>query len=241
MDELKMFTSLITERELPDALLSPEKWQTQPLPGEHAVDLGPFRQTWEKLQPGNTERDRAAWDRELAPPLHQALRDLAHREAADLRFWHWLCIVSMPSLVWQRWYGSIPRPEQIAGILKSKRALAGRFLGRSTLAGVSRNALARLWWCAEMLWSPADQYRLVQVALTNQDLFQAVFERKLGIYQPAARACFRVLEDKTLNEGRELIVRVNHLLTTVTLEALEEDEIVSVLERELGTIRKARV
>ena len=106
-----------------------------------------------------------------------------------------------------------------------------RFLGAGTLRGTSRNALARLWWCAESLSSGQDGYRLARQALARQDLFQAIFERQFGLYPPAVRACLRRFGNSGVSERewRDGTRRLNHYLTTIVLEALSEDEILELL------------
>jgi hypothetical protein len=71
----------------------------------------------------------------------------------------------------------------------------------------------------------------VYEALANQDFFQAIFERKFGLYPPAARACLDVLRDASEDERREATKRLNHYLTTIVLENLTEGDIRELLAR----------
>jgi hypothetical protein len=132
--------------------------------------------------------------------------------------------------VWKRWLGNIPDSPAVA--LESG-SLWQRFLGnqsgKSTLSGMSRQALARLWWCAEILGTE-DGYRLARTAVRRQDLYQAVFEREFGLYPPAARACIKFFDGRSENEAREGTRRLNQLLSTLVLETLDEDDIMQMLE-----------
>lgn len=191
------------------------------------VDLSEVREIYEDAvarYSGRGNAERAVLDRELVEPLHRAMRHLSRRDAADMRLWHWLCTAELPDLVSWRWYGSenIPREDLT-------QSLAGRFIGSGTLNGVSRNALARLWWCAESLYSELDGYRLAREALKIQDRFQAIFERYFGLYPPAARACIRQYESASQKDWRDGTLRLNHYLTTIVLETLSEDDVTELL------------
>jgi hypothetical protein len=142
-----------------------------------------------------------------------------------MRFWHWLCIFVFPDFVWYRWYGQLPQDP--AAVLTSP--MTERFLGTSSLNGVSRNSLARLYWCAAALHTEEDGYRYVIDALTKQDLFQAIFERKFGLYQPAAKACLEEMVQASEQEWRVGVRRLNHYLTTSVVEILSKEEVKELL------------
>jgi len=174
---------------------------------------------------------RAKLDRELAMPLHRSLLGLSRRKATDMQFWQWLCVCEFKDIVWYRWYGRIPTT--FSGIITPP--LAERFLGAPTLHGVSRNTFARLWWCAEPLYSEEDGYDLVHIALSRQDFFNQMFERLFCLYIPAARAFVRVFRDSSQDEIREAAKEdeireaakeLDHYFTTIVAEALNEEDII---------------
>lgn len=220
--ELRRYAEPCSVRDLPRLLADPTAAPSEPL--GLTRDFQQVRAVFQRLLEEKPGDDRAAWDAELVEPLHRALRGLSYRVAADMRFWHWMCIAQFQDLVWHRWYGGVPDP-----LPEIRPALAGRFLGSPTLHGVSRNALARLWWCAESLYSDAEGYSLARQALAKQDLFQAIFERKFGLYPPAVRACLRKFRDAGEEAWREGTRRLNHYLTTIVAEALSEEEIAALL------------
>lgn len=225
--ELRRFTSLIHPQML-GAILSGES-SAESEPTGVTADLGPVKALVKDLVERGAYRrpsERTGWDRQLVEPLHSALSHLTVRMASDMRFWQWLCVEVMSDFVWARWHGSVPEGPPEGAIPPS---LAGRFLGRQTLNGVSRNALSRLWWCGQTLGSPQDGYRLAREALQNQDFFQTIFERELGLYPPAARACLHALRNATEDERRMAVKRLNHYLTTIAVEVLSEEDIVSLL------------
>ena len=165
------------------------------------------------------------WDGHLVEPLHQALHHLPRRILLDMRLWQWICCSELSSYVWYRWYGSMP--ERPAEVLTS--ALSERFLGVSTLRGVNRNALSRLYWCADALISEDEGYLFARKALENQDFFQAMFERAVGLHPPALRACLQVLENASEDDRRAALRRLNHYLTTIAAEVLDEQDIRNLL------------
>lgn len=215
------FVSLVSQHMLPAALLEPERVETEPV--GLAVDLSEVKSLLDELVASN--EPESTWDRIVAPVLHQKLRNLPRRLAADMRLWQWLCIAAFPEFVWHRWCGGIPSDMTAA----LRPSVVERFLGAPTLRGISRNTFARLWWCAECLYDERDGYKWVEAALANQDFFQGIFERELGLYPPAARACIRVLLDETEEQRRQALKRLNHLLTTIVLEVLDEQQIMNLL------------
>lgn len=163
-------------------------------------------------------------DAKLIEPLHRAL-PITLREAADMRIWHWLT-VRCQEIVWQRW-PKYHRQWQETGELKGEAV--SRFLGRNSLNGVSRNTLARLWWTAEQM-SEGDDYSLARDAVENQDRFQAIFERRYGLYLPAARACLESFQGLSEDEVRDAARWLQQCLSTTVLEHLSEAEISALLE-----------
>ena len=224
--ELERYVRPVREGELARLLDDPAAVETEPIGTE--ADLAEVREVFEGVleeYPQLRGAERAVLDRTLAEPLHRALAHLTPRQASDMGFWHWLCIAGLPDVVSWRWYGAATIP----GEALEKRALAERFLGAGTLRGISRNALARLWWCAGSLHTGEDGYALAREVLAKQDLFQAIFERDFGLYPPAARACVRYFGNASEGEWRRGTLRLNHYLTTIVLETLSEDDVLELL------------
>lgn len=227
--ELKRYTRPIDRQELGKVMAEQAPVETEPA-GVGTAEFAPVREVLYELlkRPHESNRQRAAWDRELVEPLHRAMPGLTRRVAADMRFWHWLCIDELNDLVWYRWHGSVP--DVPPDVLEGREGLAGRFVGTSSLGGISRNALARLWWCAESLRSEFDGYEAARDALLNQDLFQAIFERRLGLYPPLARAILDRFKGATQAEFRLPVKRLNNYATTFVLETLSEDDLGNMLD-----------
>lgn len=175
---------------------------------------------------GGEERRRSHWDAELAEPLHTAMRGLQRRQATDMRLWHWLCTnpAQLRTFVWHRWRGAVPVETSDA----MRPSLAAHFLGRASLNGFSRNALARIYLCAETLHSEEDGYELVRRALGNTDLYSGIFERKLGLAPAAARAAVRALDHPGIDH-RPSLLRLNHVATTLALECMSGEEVSTFL------------
>ena len=220
--ELRRFSIPLTIRQLAVALEDSSNIETESL--GIVADFKEVKTAFKDFRTANagaSSSERAKLDRELAMPLHKALAHLTRRASTDMHMWHWLCICEFKDVVWYRWYGNVPT--DLSSTIST--SLAERFLGTPTLHGISRNALARLWWCVESLYSESDGYELVNLALGNQDFFQAVFERGFSLYIPAARACLRTLRNASEDERREAVRELNHYFTTITAEALSEEDI----------------
>ena len=167
----------------------------------------------------------------LVEPLHTHLSALTRGQAADMRVWHWLCAVAFPELVWHRWRDEgPPDPDMLPQTLTT--AVVRRFLGTSTLAGVSRNTLARLWWTGEHL---GGDYELARFALSRQDMFQAIFERLFGVYEPAARAALAKFGGRSEDEVRKATKWLNYAASTTALELLDQEAIEAILDESLVT------
>jgi hypothetical protein len=189
-----------------------------------SVDLTDLLSVVATMADGDSTLQRAKWDSIVLEPLHRAMQPVSRRITCDMRVWRWLCIVPMKEFVLRRWCGASSQD----GMLLTP-AQRGRFLGSRSLHGMSRNALARLFWCADLLWTEDNGYALAREAIANQDFYQAIFERALGNYPPAARAALRVLRDADEGQRRRVLRNLNYHLSTTALEAMEEDELVAVL------------
>jgi hypothetical protein len=140
-----------------------------------------------------------------------------------MRLWHWFSVSRLSEFVWRRWHGEVPNePLQV---LDDRKALFERFLGTNSLRGVSRNAMSRLFWTAEVFFSEKHDYRLVEKIWKNQDFLQAILERELGLYPPAAEACLLELENRGEGERRKAVRVLNHILTTRVVETLDVDDV----------------
>jgi len=144
-----------------------------------------------------------------------------------MRLWHWLTAAAFPNFVWRRWIGAPPSDETLAETLSGQ--LPRRFLGNSNLSGVSRNTFARLWWIGQAL-REGDDYSLARAALEKQDLFQAVFERRMGLSLPLARACVTRLESVPESRHRAVTQMVNHFATTTVLEVLDDETATTLVQ-----------
>ena len=144
-----------------------------------------------------------------------------------MRAWHHIATREFPALVWRRWTGATPLPGTLKDAMTT--SLSKRFLGHSSLNGVSRNTFARLWWTAHHMRDGED-YDLARQALSNQDMFQAIFERFFGIYPAAAHACLDRFEPHGEAERRRAARWLQQCLSTTVLEALTEHEIEQIVD-----------
>jgi hypothetical protein len=224
--ELRRFAIPITIRQLAVVLTDSNSIETESL--GIPVDFDEVKTVFENFRDANPNAPlivRAKLDRELAVPLHKALTHLTRRNATDMHMWHWLCTCELKDIVWYRWYGRIPTdPGEIIS-----PSLAERFLGTPSLRGISHNALGRLWWCVETLYNESDEYDLVDVALSSQDFFTQMFDRKFSLYIPAGKAYIRTLRNASEDERRKAARELNHYFTTIAAEALSEEDITQKL------------
>lgn len=200
----------------PDALSSEPTGDT--------ADLSLFRDEVERLLAKRATL-KAKSDTGLAGALHQSLRDVRRRTLLDPRTWQWLTIVEFGDYTLARWADGIDRSKAD----ELDPAQLGRFVGSASLVGRSRNALARLFWGADMAYSVTGDYEHVETVFANSDLVVGVAERLIGLDPAASIAIMSRLKVLKQKQRRDALKRLNHILSTTALEALSPQEAVDLL------------
>jgi hypothetical protein len=224
VEDILRFSREIDASELADVIAGRTKVPLE-MTGNSA-DLAPMDSAIERLIRGSKKLDTRQCDMELSPLLHQALKDLPRPAKLDMRMWHWFSIIRFPVLVWGRWNGE--QPSDIDAAL-AKGGLAARFLGNRSLRGRHRNALARLFFTAEMLYDAKEGYRLVGSAFQMQDRHTSLFEREMGLLPATARALIRLTQGMDSKEIQKMAKRLNHIGSTLVFEVMEERELRELL------------
>jgi hypothetical protein len=155
-------------------------------------------------------------DVEVAPQLHQALR-INRALAARTEIWHDLSCVLFSDFVRHRW-----------GKAGTGAVSRERFLG-----SLKRNALARLWWGAELTVRDGGDYSATKVLFApsgGQDLFEQFFGRRFSNQQQAALLFIDLVGSKPRRVVRTVSESFSQMLTTVVLESLSTVELRPVLE-----------
>lgn len=162
-------------------------------------------------------------DAAMAVAVHDAL-PLTPREATDRNLWWWLSLRRYPLVVRQRWGKTDAK-----GTVNVARE---RLLGQ-----VNRNAVARLWWGAEMTQSTRDPAAYTRLMFKNQDLFEAIIGRSLGRNPEALETILDELSGIPGKDAREIVRGLRFLLSTLVLEAMTADALRSEL-KEFKTVRR---
>jgi hypothetical protein len=145
----------------------------------------------------------------LGPRVHATLR-LTRREAADKRLWEYLTVVEFPHYVRWRW-DKIDNPDKVVP--------QDRFLGED-----SKNALARLWWAAELTRNGSD-YKRSEIALGISRFSVSWLHLILAHHRAAALAVVDFLDNyqsggATDTQGQVMAKATNVALRTLCLDAL---------------------
>ncbi len=149
--------------------------------------------------------DKNELDGWLAVRLHNAIR-APRRLAGDKRFWAWVAVEFAQKYVQMRFSD--------AGGQVHRWRYTGELL---------RNAVARLWWGAEMV-RDGPSYDLVPVVFARVRTAQFALELKYSWFRPAAMAFARVVEGHdggarlTDAEMKALSRKVNAYLSLTALE-----------------------
>jgi hypothetical protein len=222
MIELRIYERDIHRSEVLQLLVDPTSVMSESVGVE--VDFSDIDELVNRFRDGD-KRSRISMDVQAHEIVHKLLRGIDRRTLTQMNLWHWLCLNPLRDFILVRWL-DIHDSSTPNNLIDSE---ASRFVGAQTLHGISRNAVARLWWGAETL-SERDDYSLSRIALSNQDFFQQAFDRKFGLSVPASRAFFRTLEDSTESERREAGVCLNHYFTTIAGSWLIEEDVVELIK-----------
>lgn len=178
-------------------------------------------------------------DGELISFIHGPLENLSRAAASDSGLWTWLACTYGKEFVWRRWKGNEEFPRD-PGYLEEEFTREGSDLDKrfrmksASLNAVSRHTLARLWWVGD---ATGGDYDLARRLLSNQDVFQSIFEREIGFVPGLARALADVFSlgtgDAPAGKSfRELIMKAVQQLAAVTrIETLTADEMTALLQQ----------
>jgi Family of unknown function (DUF6339) len=190
------------------------------------ANLEPVERAFQRLA-SKASTKRSDYDVLLCELLHKQLKHLPASLLVDMRFWHWLAVKRFAKFVWTRWHGSVP--EDVGSAL-ARGGMSDRFLGRSTLRGRNRNALARLYFTAAILHDRIDGYTLAASAFANQDRHTSLFERKMGLVPAAAKALVRVTKGMGSEEIQKAAKRLNHIGSSLVFEIMDERDLITLLK-----------
>ena len=189
------------------------------------ADLGPVDKIFRKLAAQSSTK-KGDYDVAMCAALHRHLKHLPAPIKLDMRMWQWLTIKKFPDFVWTRWDGKIPTN---IGAALARGGMADRFLGSRSLRGRNRNALARLFFTAEILHDGKEGYRLAATAFANQDRHTSIFEREMGLVPAAAKALIRVTQKMGSEDIQKTAKRLNHIGSALVLESVDEQQLVRTL------------
>ena len=177
----------------------------------------------------SSSRKRGKIDALVVRNIHQPLAGLTRQSAATPGFWNWLACGPGREFLWMRWTELSSAPSGVeeveAEITRKGSAVDGRFrMNSSSLNGVSRHALARLWWLGETLGADYDSCGKI---LANQDIFQAIYERQIGFVPGLSRDLIDVFElgSDRAPDGesfRVVMKAINQLASVTRIENLDE-------------------
>jgi hypothetical protein len=212
--ELERFIQPLTPQQLEAVVIHNEIPSTQSI-----LELPGLDRLKKKLATGEYS---SSDDADVAQQIHGVFRDLDDRTMTDTQMWQWLTTTQFKHYVLDRW-----KPKN-KNLDLTKPSAQAHFLAGGSMAGVSRNALARLYWAANTLWTDDDGYKYSDVVLGVPDLYSGIFEREFGLHPPLAREFAKqYAKGKKISEAehREWLKNVNHVLTTVVVEGFKEGQL----------------
>jgi Family of unknown function (DUF6339) len=180
---------------------------------ERPLDLEELSGVVEHLL-AHTQRHDAKLDLLAAPLLHRAL-PLSRREAAQPGVWRYLAIVCHPELVRHRWEAL------------SWSTTRARYWSPGTRH--DSNAFSRLWWIAEIT-RDGDSYALTEEVLAKQSLAISLFVRKFSSCRPCVAAFAQVMRSASAEDTERVARELNGRLSTLVLEALDEEALRGIIE-----------
>lgn len=123
---------------------------------------------------------------DLAEEIHKCLRDFPISLLTDQCLWHWMTIVPFQDFVINRWNDS----DNLRKWLDSD-AGKKRFLGVNSIRGWNENAIARLFWSAQLTVEGEGDYHLTREILNDADLHKNLFDRQMCLDPGLLKVCIR--------------------------------------------------
>ncbi|MDQ3264002.1 MAG: DUF6339 family protein [Myxococcota bacterium] len=184
------------------AKLNPGPGQVEDLEVEISIDeVGPLlHAAMQEYGPGD-----GLLDAHVGIRLHRLL-PLSRRIARERGAWHYLTSVAYPEFVRHRF----------------RRETGGLWTRARFLGILQQNALARIWWVAELA-RDGDDYTLAEQLLSNSS-FDPVFDRAFSWHPPMLRAFVKVLTNVGTGLVEQATKDLNHALSTIAVEVLDEAE-----------------
>ncbi len=164
-----------------------------------------------------TPRYSPSIDALAAAGIHQAL-PLTRREAREPGIWRFLTVIYRPDFVRHRWEN------------RSWSTMRSRFLRLDMRP--DGNAIARLWWIAELTRRDTN-YALTSKVLKRQTLANGLFVRDLAHFPPAIAACVEELEDAPAHVIEATLKELTRMLGLIVLESCDSARLQTL-------VRKAR-
>ncbi len=153
----------------------------------------------DKLEDGEFDRP-SVMDSFVASRLHEAT-DLTRREAADPEFWNYMSLIFKPEFVRKRW----------------PSCARNRFIMRTS---TDRHALSRLWWIAELTERDGD-YSYTEIAFSNQDVAQNIFDNDFSHYEQILPPVLERLKEE--EQTSDVATKYGEILNRRFAVLLEED------------------
>ncbi len=225
---LKQLSSACTVSAARSSLVYGRSIESEFVKPEASVNLDAFSAQCSALQHDAGDKLKTNSDAHLARLLHKSLRHIDRRTLTDPNLWQWMSLNRFPEYVAWRWFDGLSLRDLDArdaeGVHVIKDSAVEHFLGGASLRGVSRNALARLFWGAEAAWVQGigeDRYLDVDTVFKFADLFSGVFERLVCLRADAAIKVMRDIKGRSENSRRSIMLNLNLVLSTTCLESLD--------------------
>ena len=159
-------------------------------------------------------------DAKLAPRVYEALKHLNRRTLTDPFMWHWLTTTLFKDYVIARWWD---HKGEFDSWLETGGATE-HFLGSNSNAGFARNAVARVFWTAEMTLV-GSSYDLTEKILSVPDLHAGIFERDLGLEPRLAKICIDKMHHLKESHRRAAVRYLRIQMTAIPFEAINNSKL----------------
>lgn len=222
-ENLKRFPDGTTRRHIMEHVVNGQPIET--IDAGASADFSDLEKKVAEIQ--QKEIKPAQMDALLVEPVHVALKHIPQSLKLDPRFWEYLAAERFRGFVWSRWWAGKPL-EDFASAQEEKPSKWRRFECKRTMNGMSRNALARLFWAGELLVEDGD-YSLARASFDKQEIQQQVFDQLFGLHDAAAKAFVRSCANLKGVEIQKLGARLNEYCSTIAVDFLDEPEIKKLL------------
>jgi hypothetical protein len=221
-----MSFSRVAEQRITQSFLMGEEYQTSPIASRDSIAVySPGRKFFDEMAADLRKSfgtDRSSSDGDAAVRIYGAMCNVTRSVAIQAGFWHQLSVLDAQRYVRWRWIRS-------DGMVPIERVL-------SRHTSPWRNALARLWWVAEICGG--DEMKIKTICSSQQAIDSLADQRVAANESWVNGLCIRLKAGKWGTREVKLACRIGNQLARTRLVAdMDADELADAIDQVMAELR----